>query len=165
MVVVDPSQSDEELSATIEQIKAVIARADGLVESAYPVFRRRLAYPIGKYTEGIYVLVYFRGRQAVDELKRDMRMSSAIIRMLVVRANERALWLEGPPAPPRREPAMKEDAAPPEAEAEPEAAEAQQPGPPPDEAPTEAEPEPEAIPAEPQEPGPDAAGPQQDAQS
>jgi len=119
MLIVDPSQSDDELSGTIEEAKSSITRADGKVESAYPVFRRRLAYPIEDRTEGIYVLVYFRGSRAVDELKRDMQMSTAILRIMVVETNPLALWLEGPPhapAPQRRaEPAAAADAPKPSA--------------------------------------------------
>jgi ribosomal protein S6 len=150
MVIVDPAQSDAELAATVEQIKSVIARADGEVETAYPLWRRRLAYQIGPYTEGHYVLVYFRGAKAVDELKRELQMSSAIVRTLVVCANKQALWLEGPPKPPApreaeragKEAAAEEPAA--EAEAAPEV---------PKEAesaePTAAEPQVEAAPEEP----------------
>ncbi len=109
MIIVDPAQSDAELDGTIEQIKSLITRADGQVESAYPLFRRRLAYQIGPHTEGTYVLVYFRGAAAVDELKRELQMSSAVLRILIVCANEEALWLEGPPKPPAE--AEREEAA------------------------------------------------------
>jgi small subunit ribosomal protein S6 len=185
MLIVDPSQSDDELSATIEEAKSIITRADGKVESAYPVFRRRLAYPIQDRTEGTYVLVYFRGSQAVDELKRDLQMSTAILRIMVVEANPLALWLEGPPhapAPQRRGgPAEAPDAPKPEAaakaEAEPEAApeapaEAESATPDEPEAPADAEPEaaPEAPPqeedgAESSEAAPEDESPQQDASS
>lgn len=180
MVIVDPTQSDEELSATIEQIKAVIARADGQVASAYPVFRRRLAYPLGEHTEGTYVLVYFRGAGAVDALKQDSQISTAILRCMIVRANPQALWLEGPPVSPadaRREQQREaaEEAAAAAAEAaretpteaehgEPAVAEAApEDAPEPEEAP--AEPEEQADSAEPEEDAPDAASPQEDASS
>ncbi|MFQ5810043.1 MAG: 30S ribosomal protein S6 [Armatimonadota bacterium] len=167
MLVVDPTKSDEELSATIEQIKALIVNADGEVESAYPAFRRRLAYQIGDHTEGIYVMVYFRGAQAVDTLKRDLQMSPDILRLLVVQASKQALWLEGPPAPPQsaRGPRPAPPAEKPAA-AKPEGAE------PAEETPTPAEPEAEAEPAEspeeadaaePEESAPDAEPPQEDA--
>ena len=152
MIIVDASQSDEELAATIEQLKTVVARADGQVESAYPLFRRRLAYHIGKHTEGNYVMMYFRGARAVEELTREMHMSTAIVRAMVVVASPRALWLEGPPVPPSRRPreeqppAEAEPAAQAEGEREaPREAEAAAEGPEPKAA---EEPEPEETPAE-----------------
>jgi len=168
MIIVDPAQSDAELDGTIEQIKSLITRVDGQVESAYPLFRRRLAYQIGPHTEGTYVLVYFRGAAAVDELKRELQMSSAVLRILIVCANEEALWLEGPPKPPAeaereeaaaaaKAPAAEAEAAPePTAEAEaapeePAEAEATEPAASETvaEAPADAEPPAESAPAEP----------------
>lgn len=166
MIIVDPAQSDAELGGTIEQIKSVITRVDGQVESAYPLFRRRLAYPIGPHTEGSYVLVYFRGAAAVDELKRELQMSSAVLRILIVCANEEALWLEGPPKPPaeaeREEAAAAAKAPAAEAEAapdEPAEAEATEPAASETvaEAPADAEPPAESAPAEPAAETPPAA--------
>ena len=176
MIIVDPAQSDAELDGTIEQIKSLITRVDGQVESAYPLFRRRLAYQIGPHTEGTYVLVYFRGAAAVDELKRELQMSSAVLRILIVCANEEALWLEGPPKPPAeaereeaaaaaKAPAAEAEAAPePTAEAEaapeePAEAEATEPAASETvaEAPADAEPPAESAPAEPAAETPPAA--------
>ncbi|MGD8237620.1 MAG: 30S ribosomal protein S6 [Armatimonadota bacterium] len=149
MLVVEPTKSDEELSATIEQIKALIVNADGQVESAYPAFRRRLAYPVGDHTEGIYVMVYFRGAQAVETLKRDLQMSPDILRLLVVQASKQALWLEGPPAPPE---SARDTRRGPPAE-QPAAAESKGAAPAEAETPTPAEPEAEAAPGEPEAEG------------
>jgi small subunit ribosomal protein S6 len=122
MFILDASLAEDAQERALTHIREIVTGADGEVESLNLIGRRRLAYPIDRHTEGIYGLLYFRGAQAVDELKREMRLSSDIIRSMVFVANEDAIWPLGePPRPVERAAAEGEGGA----EAMPAAAEAE----------------------------------------
>jgi SSU ribosomal protein S6P len=51
--------------------------------------KRRLAYGIEDYLEGIYVLWYFNGQpETVDELDRVIKISDRILRHIIIRKDE-----------------------------------------------------------------------------
>lgn len=68
--------------------------------------KRRLAYPIQKFQDGIYVLVNYRcdGKQ-VAPVERAMRLSDEVIRYLTLKVDEK------PTDSPAEEPAELSDAA------------------------------------------------------
>ena len=89
MIVVAPTVTEEGLPAVVERVSGLIETHNGTVESfTYdsPWGRRRLAYPIQKFRDAFYVLYYFdmEPRQ-VDDLDRDIRLDSTIIRHLIVK--------------------------------------------------------------------------------
>jgi len=52
--------------------------------------RRRLAYPIKKRAEAIYILIKMRAEpKAVTELERQLRLTETVLRHLVVRLDVR----------------------------------------------------------------------------
>ena len=77
---------------TEEAIKALIARFtdlinnDGKVESVQEMGRRKLAYEIGKNTEGYYVVFNFEAQPAlIAELERNYRITDEIIKFITIR--------------------------------------------------------------------------------
>ncbi len=48
--------------------------------------KRRLAYPIQNYNDGIYILTYYTGDGSqVSPIERDMRLSEEVIRYLTIK--------------------------------------------------------------------------------
>lgn len=66
-----------------------VRRLGGAVENTDLWGRRKLAYPIGDFTEGIYVVQLLRGPGAmVAELERRMRVHDDVLRYLTVRVDD-----------------------------------------------------------------------------
>lgn len=66
-----------------------VRKLGGAVENTDLWGRRKLAYPIGDFTEGIYVVQLLRGPGAmVAELERRMRVHDDVLRYLTVRVDD-----------------------------------------------------------------------------
>jgi small subunit ribosomal protein S6 len=137
LYIVDPNLTDEQLQAVISKYRGVITNMGGEVISAERWDKRRLAYEVKDFREGIYVLMYFSGEATVPfELDRVMKLSEDCIRHLITReengqadmAKERASRPVAQPAPQPEAPAavVETPAEAPQEEAQPapEAAEA-----------------------------------------
>ncbi|HEY8549415.1 MAG TPA: 30S ribosomal protein S6 [Vicinamibacterales bacterium] len=84
-----PETTDEQLAELHEQIASVVSRFGGTIDRTEPWGRRKLAYPIKRHKEGIYVLeVISGGGDLVKELDRRLKVSDLIIRHLIVRVDE-----------------------------------------------------------------------------
>jgi len=94
MFIARPTLDDEELAGVIEQVKQAVTTGGGEVVNLEMLGKRRLAYEIEGNTDGIYGLMYFHGSQdVIQELKRELQLSTDVIRSMVVKANERAMSL------------------------------------------------------------------------
>jgi small subunit ribosomal protein S6 len=84
--IATPGLTVEAESATIETLSQIITDGGGSITVADRMGRRRLAYPIKKFDEGIYVrLLYDSGAEVPKELERRIRLSDDILRGLTVR--------------------------------------------------------------------------------
>lgn len=89
MVIVKPAE-EEVINATIEKVEALIARVGGTVEKVDRWGKRRLAYPVKKFTDGFYVLVDFKSVPAeIKEIDRIMKINDEILRHLIVKHDEK----------------------------------------------------------------------------
>ncbi len=89
MVIVKPAE-EEVINATIEKVEALIARVGGTVEKVDRWGKRRLAYPVKKFTDGFYVLVDFKSVPAeIKEIDRVMKINDEILRHLIVKHDEK----------------------------------------------------------------------------
>lgn len=96
--IIAPDKTDDQLQAIVEKYTNLISNQGGSVERTDIWERRRLAYEIKGYTEGIYVVTHFRGLPSVEtELKRVFRISEDTLRSIVVRPDEDFVSAE--PAP------------------------------------------------------------------
>ena len=131
MVILDPSVEEKTVQPSLEKFLKVITAAKGTVDSLDVWGRRRLAYEIQKKSEGIYVVINLTSpADAVIELDRQLRLSEAVMRTKVLRAEDVQFSItpvEFAAEKPAKKAAPKKDAAEPAAKAEtkaPEAAEA-----------------------------------------
>lgn len=87
MFVLDPNLDEEAVAATTERVRSYITARGGEVASIEPWGggRRRLAYPIRHFREGIYSLARFKlPPDATDDLDRSLKLTESIIRHLIV---------------------------------------------------------------------------------
>lgn len=87
--ILDPDLGDEQVTTTSTRYKQVVETAGGAVEKIDIWERRRLAYPVKGRTEGIYVVMQFRGMPNVEaELRRIFLISEDQIRYMIVKPEE-----------------------------------------------------------------------------
>jgi small subunit ribosomal protein S6 len=86
MCVLDPELDEAGLEAQNERLKSLITARGGEVVSVEPWGRRRLAYPIKGFRDGIYTVTRFKmPTEGADALDRNLRLTEAVIRHLIVR--------------------------------------------------------------------------------
>jgi small subunit ribosomal protein S6 len=89
MFIVDPKAADEDVTRLNENLLQVITDQGGSVTKQENMGRRQLAYPIGRQTEGHYVLFEVDGSgREIAELERRMRVNDQVIRYITVRVDE-----------------------------------------------------------------------------
>jgi small subunit ribosomal protein S6 len=89
MFIVDPKTADDELTRLNENLLQVITDQGGSITKHENMGRRQLAYPIGRQTEGHYVLFEIDGSgREIAELERRMRVNDQVIRYITVRVDE-----------------------------------------------------------------------------
>ena len=87
--IVDATLGDEQIGIITAKYKTLIETGGGTVGKIDIWERRKLAYEIKGKTEGIYVIMQFHGKPAVEaELRRVFQISEDQIRFLIVRQDE-----------------------------------------------------------------------------
>lgn len=85
MYIIRPDLEQETVQAVTEKFQGIISNG-GEITKHDVMGKRRLAYEISKFRDGIYVLVHFSATpEVVAELDRVMKISDEIIRFLVVK--------------------------------------------------------------------------------
>ena len=99
--IMDPDLGDERISAITAKYRQIVENGGGTLEKTDVWERRRLAYEIKGRTEGIYVVMQFRSKPAVEaELRRIFQISEDQIRFMIIRRDDdEALLPVAPPAP------------------------------------------------------------------
>jgi len=86
MYILRPDLEQEQVQSAVEKFQGVITNNGGEITKHELMGKRRLAYEIKKFRDGIYVLVQFTAEPAaVAELDRVMKISDEIIRYLIVK--------------------------------------------------------------------------------
>jgi small subunit ribosomal protein S6 len=89
MVILDAAIDERTVAPSLDKFLNVIRNGGGTIDSVDIWGRRRLAYEINKKTEGIYVVVSMHANSAdVIELDRQLKISEAVMRTKVLRADE-----------------------------------------------------------------------------
>ena len=89
VMIISPDVPEEEVPGTIEKVGQFITGRGGEVAEVDRWGRRKLAYPIRRYTEGNYVLTQFKlDPTQVADLEASLELTEEVIRHLVVRREE-----------------------------------------------------------------------------
>ena len=95
MVILDPGIDERTVAPSLDKFLNVIRNGKGTVDSVDIWGRRKLAYEINKKTEGIYAVVNMTASSAdVLELDRQLKISEAVMRTKVLRAEEAIFMLK-----------------------------------------------------------------------
>ncbi|HEV8573359.1 MAG TPA: 30S ribosomal protein S6 [Dehalococcoidia bacterium] len=89
VLVVSPDVGDEGFPATVERVSKFINERGGAVKDVDQWGRRRLAYPIRRFTEGFYAVTHFSLEPTeVRALEGNLDLAEDVLRHLVVRQDE-----------------------------------------------------------------------------
>jgi small subunit ribosomal protein S6 len=88
MFIVRPDMVDEELNKLIATLESSVTSAGGTSKSEV-WGKRRLAYRVGRFNDGIFVLMLIDAVGAVvHEVERRLRVTEPVIKFLTVRTDE-----------------------------------------------------------------------------
>tara|TARA_B100000609_G_scaffold128740_2_gene102551 strand:- start:451 stop:882 length:432 start_codon:yes stop_codon:yes gene_type:complete len=86
MYILRPDIPEEEVESHLKKYSEILEKSGTEVLDSQMRGKRRLAYPIAKHKEGIYVQLSHKGTgQQVSTLERAMRLSEDVIRYLTVK--------------------------------------------------------------------------------
>jgi small subunit ribosomal protein S6 len=89
MFIVRPDVADEDLDKLIAGLEQTVTSGGGAIRSTEKLGRRKLAYVVGKFGEGNYVLLTIDADGAlIAELERRLRVSEPVIKFITVRMDE-----------------------------------------------------------------------------
>jgi len=89
MFIVRPDMTEEDMDKLIANLQSVVPGSGGNVKRVDKMGKRRLAYTVRRFHEGIYVLLVVEGGGAViHELERRLRVTEPVIKFLTVRVDE-----------------------------------------------------------------------------
>lgn len=86
MIILDPETDERTLQGALEKLLAVVPNEGGTLDNVDILGKRRLAYPIKKKSEGIYVVVYMTATpETAQELDRQLGLNEQIMRTKLLR--------------------------------------------------------------------------------
>jgi small subunit ribosomal protein S6 len=81
--------TEEDLDKLIAMLQSIVPASGGSIQKVDKMGKRRLAYTVKRFHEGIYVLMVVEGGGAViHELERRLRVTEQVIKFLTVRTDE-----------------------------------------------------------------------------
>src|SRR5687768_16494029 len=87
LFILSPQVTEEETTTLVTDFKGVAERNGATLKNEEAWGRRRLAYPIQKFTEGVYHLFVLESDQSLSELDRRMKNVDRVLRHVIVRTD------------------------------------------------------------------------------
>ena len=89
MFIVRPDMPEEEQDKLVSTLESAITSSGGALKKVERMGKRRLAYTVSRFFEGIYILLIVEGAGGlVHELERRLRVTEQVIKFLTVRVDE-----------------------------------------------------------------------------
>lgn len=89
MFISSPNTIEEDINKLTSLIEHTVSDRGGKVTKIEPWGRRKLAYRIDKFDEGIYTLLHIEGSgREIAEAERRLRVTDHVIRYLSIRTDE-----------------------------------------------------------------------------
>ena len=86
MYILRPDIAEEEVNKHIENYNKLLEKMGGKILDSQMRGKRRLAYPIAKNREGIYVQLSHQGDgQHIEKIEKAMRLSEDVIRYMTIK--------------------------------------------------------------------------------
>ncbi|HWQ89740.1 MAG TPA: 30S ribosomal protein S6 [Desulfitobacteriaceae bacterium] len=89
LYIIRPDLDEETLATNVDRFAEIVTNNGGTELSMDKWGKRRLAYEINDFREGIYILLNFNGEaRTVQELERVMKISDNVLRFLTTRKED-----------------------------------------------------------------------------
>jgi small subunit ribosomal protein S6 len=89
LFIIAPNTEADVVDSLVTQFSDIATNQGATMTNVNRMGLRRLAYPIQKFNEGIYVVLTIQGSGAeIAEIERRLRVSDAVIRYITVRIDE-----------------------------------------------------------------------------
>jgi small subunit ribosomal protein S6 len=90
LYIIRPDLDDEAVAATVDKFSEVVNNNGGADVSVDKWGKRRLAYEINDYREGVYILMNFNGEaRTAQEVERVMKISDTVVRFLTTKKEDK----------------------------------------------------------------------------
>jgi small subunit ribosomal protein S6 len=87
--ILPPETAEQQANELHEQVAQIVSRLNGQIEKTEHWGRRKLAYEIGHFKEGFYVLEVINGSgELMKELDRRLKVIDEVVRHMIVRVDE-----------------------------------------------------------------------------
>ena len=95
LYIIQPNAGDDEAQTVVDGVESLITEDGGTIVRSETWGKRRLAYEVKGFSEGIYVLVRFECAPTfVKKLESHFKLNEDVIRYLTVHFDEKTLGLE-----------------------------------------------------------------------
>ncbi|MCE5195683.1 MAG: 30S ribosomal protein S6 [Negativicutes bacterium] len=89
MYIINPTLEGDALEAVSEKVKTLIETVKGSVTEVKKWGKRRLAYEINDFKEGVYLIVTFDADpSAITEIDRVLKLTEPIIRFMITKVEK-----------------------------------------------------------------------------
>jgi small subunit ribosomal protein S6 len=89
MFIVRPDMLEEDQDKLISTLESAVTATGGSLQKSEKLGKRRLAYSVRKFHDGIYILLTVEGGGGlIHELERRLRVTEPVIKFLTVRIDE-----------------------------------------------------------------------------
>ncbi len=90
MLMLDPTLDEDARAAMLEKAQGLITADGGVVDNVEDWGKRRLAFEIGKLTDGDYIVIDFHATaSAIAEIDRVLHITDPVVRYMIVRREDR----------------------------------------------------------------------------
>jgi small subunit ribosomal protein S6 len=87
--ILPPETAEQQANELHEQVSQIVTRLNGQIDKTENWGRRKLAYEIGHFKEGVYVLEVINGSgELMKELDRRLKVIDQVVRHMIVRVDE-----------------------------------------------------------------------------
>ena len=95
LYIVKPDMKDDEIQTIATDVETLVTSSGGAIVRSETWGKRKMAYEVNKYSEGVYVLLRFQSPATfVAKLANHFRLTESIIRDIIVYFSEQDLRLE-----------------------------------------------------------------------
>ena len=94
-IILNPEVNEEETRTILDRVEQVVATHGGQTVKVNQWGRRRLAYPIERQRDGIYIFIdMILEPETVSELERTLKVSEAVLRHMMKKRDPKAIQKE-----------------------------------------------------------------------
>jgi small subunit ribosomal protein S6 len=89
MFIVRPDMAEEDQDKLISTLETAVTSSGGVLKSVEKMGKRRLAYVVRRFHDGLYILLTIEGGGGlIHEVERRLRVTEQVIKFLTVRIDE-----------------------------------------------------------------------------